>query len=138
PFGEVGLPPGYALKSAMYGTADLRREPLKIAKTDTGELVFTVSAPELKPVAVSGKVEGLEPAVLTQGIARVIMTSPTYAENLSTTVRPDGSFEFLSVFPGNYGAQVSSPTMIAGATNPLPVPLDVTSILAATLNSLPV
>jgi hypothetical protein len=145
PLGEInGLPPGYTLKSAMYGTTDLLRDPLKIAKTDTGELVFTFSALALKPVSVSGKVEGLEAAVLTQGIARIIMASPTDAGNMSTAVRPDGSFEFLSVFPGSYIAQVISPTLNGVAVPPpgitagLPAALGVTGIASVGATGVPV
>ena len=119
PLGEVnGLPPGYTLKAATYGTTDLLRDPLKIGKGDTGELVITLSAPSLKPVSVSGKVEGLDAAVVAQGTTRVVMASQFYAGNLNTTVRPDGTFEFPSVFPGAYTAQVSTPAG-AGAAGSL-------------------
>jgi len=133
PLGDViGLPPGYTLKAATYGTVDLMHESLKVARTDTGELVFTVSA-SLKPVSVSGRVDGLDAAVLTQGIARVIMASPAYAGNLSTAVRPDGSFEFLSVFPGSYVAQVSSPTLTAPPPAGIPAGLPLAAVIATNI-----
>ena len=115
--GELtGVPAGYTLKTAAYGTTDLLRESLRIARTDTGELVLTLSAPTLKPVTVSGKVEGLEAPILAQGIARVVLTSPVYVGGLNTPVKLDGSFEFPSVYPGNYVALVNSPTLINGTT----------------------
>jgi hypothetical protein len=115
PLGEInGLPPGYTLKAVTYGTTDLLRDPLKIAKTDTGELVITLSA-SVKPVSVSGKVAGIDAVVLAQGITRVIMTSPAYAGNADAAVKPDGTFEFASVFPGTYFAQISNPTLTRGS-----------------------
>jgi hypothetical protein len=112
PLGELtGLPAGYTLKAATYGTTDLLREPLKISRKDTAELVLTVTAPTIKPVSVSGKVEGLDSAVLARGIARVMMGSPTFGGSMFAPVKPDGTFEFPSVFPGTYLAQVAAPTL---------------------------
>src|SRR4030095_8346889 len=79
-----------------------------------GELVITLSA-ALKPVSVSGKVDGIDAAVLAQGITRVVMVSPAYAGNINAAVRPDGTFEFPSVYPGSYVAQIPSLTPTRGS-----------------------
>jgi hypothetical protein len=118
-----GLPPGYTLKAATYGATDLMRDPLKVTQADTAELVFTLSAAGLKPVEVSGRVEGLDDEVRIQGAARVVMAAPTYAGNLTAIVRPNGTFEFRSVFPGTWVAQVISPGPGAALPVPLPIPL---------------
>jgi hypothetical protein len=121
PLGEpIGLPPGYTLKSATYGTVDLLRNPLKVTKTDTAQLLLTFSVANAPPVSFSGRVEGVAPAVLTQGAVRVVLTTSTYLVSPSVAVRPDGSFEFPSIFPGNYIAAARVPGLATGGT---PVPI---------------
>lgn len=103
----TNLPAGYVLKSATYGTADLMRNPLKVSKSDTAELLLTVTAPARSPVTVSGRVEGLSPTALSQGSARVTLNATGYVANPVATVKPDGTFEISSVFPGNYTARIT-------------------------------
>ena len=106
------LPPGYTLKAATYGTTDLLRNPLKIDKADTAQLVLTLTAPGVSPVSVSGQVNGLDSGAVTTSNARVILNSASFATNLNALVRPDGSFAFPAVFPGNYSAQVTVPGLV--------------------------
>jgi hypothetical protein len=89
----VGLPLGYTVKSVMYGSTDVLKNPMKIAMTDTLELQI-VLVNSATPVKVSGRVEGAN----TKG--RVTITSPSFT--LSVDVRPDGTFEFPKVYPGSY------------------------------------
>jgi hypothetical protein len=119
PLGElIGLPHGYTLKSATYGTTDLLRNPLKVSRTDTAVLLLSLSGPALSPVAVSGRVSGLSDTALSQGTARAVLDSLTFAVSLNAAIQADGSFEFPAVFPGRYGAQILAPGLLpVGAPN---------------------
>jgi hypothetical protein len=103
----TGLPPGYALKSVIYGSTDLAKAPFKISPTDTAELRITISTPDQPPVKVSGKVSGLDPSMFVRGPIHVSLSAPGYAMALTTQVSPNGSFEFPAVFPGNYTARLA-------------------------------
>ena len=103
----TGLPPGYALKSLIYGSTDLAKAPFKISATDTAELRITISTPDQPPVKLSGKVSGLDPSMFARGPINVSLNAPGYAVALTTQVSPDGSFEFPAVFPGNYTARLA-------------------------------
>jgi hypothetical protein len=96
----VGTPlGGFTLKSFTYGGADLLSSPLVVAATDNAELLITLRAPT--PVSVSGRITGLPS---TNGILLVLMGTP-----LEAMLRPDGSFTFNNVTPGNYQLRVISP-----------------------------
>jgi hypothetical protein len=99
----VGTPSGgFAVKSFTYGGTDLLTSPLVVAAADTAELLITLRAPT--SVSVSGRVVGLP---FTSGILLVLMGTP-----LETLVRPDGSFTFNNVTPGNYQLRVISPLIM--------------------------
>ena len=104
----INLARGYTLKAATYGSTNLLTQPLKITRNDSAEMQLTFSAVS-KPVAVSGRVENMDPAVAASGNAQVIVNSYSFASNLSAEVRPDGSFEFPAMFPGAHVAQVTFP-----------------------------
>jgi hypothetical protein len=126
----TGLPPGYALKSVIYGSTDLAKAPFKISPTDTAELRITISTSDQPPVKVSGKISGLDPSMFVRGPINVSLNAPGYAMALTTQVSPDGSFEFPAVFPGNYTARlagsVSNGTL--AATNVTVAGSDVTGV----------
>lgn len=97
-----GLPPGYSLKSIMYGGADLLRTPLKISPGDSAELLITLTIQGPPPgVSVSGRVTGLPPGQFR----RVALREPTGGDisaALETSIGADGAFTFPKVLPGNY------------------------------------
>src|SRR5688572_23584696 len=45
--GAVTGPAGFSIRSIMYGSTDLLKEPLNIAATDAAELVIVLNAPRL-------------------------------------------------------------------------------------------
>jgi hypothetical protein len=97
----VGLPPGYTVKSFTYGSTDLLKNPLKIATTDPLELQISL-VNSATPVKVSGRVEGVDLNTLAKTPVRITMTSPSFMVPLTVDARPDGTFEFSRVYPGNY------------------------------------
>jgi hypothetical protein len=101
-----GLPTGYAFKSMTYGAVDVMKSPLKVDPSDTSQLLVTVTS-SANPVKVSGRAEGVDETAISRGIARATLTSPSFALPLNTTIKPDGTFEFAEVFPGNYQARLS-------------------------------
>jgi hypothetical protein len=125
--GSIGaasnLPAGYAIKSIMYGTLDVTNSPFKVLATDTGELRITLTGPA-RSFKVSGRVEGLDPLSLSQGAARITLSSQSVVA-LFATVHPDGAFEFPTVFPGTYIARLTAPA--AAGFNQLPKTIPVTN-----------
>jgi hypothetical protein len=97
PAGVTGL----AVRSITYGTTDLLTAPLMVNATDNTELLMTLRAPT--PVSVSGRVVGLPSAA---GYLIVLVGTP-----LEASVRPDGSFTFSNVSPGNYQLRLISPIL---------------------------
>jgi hypothetical protein len=113
----VGLPPGYTVKSVTYGSADLLKTPMKIAATDTLELQI-VLVNSATPVKVSGRIEGVILNTLAKTSVRVTMTNPSFT--LTVDVRPDGTFEFSKVYPGNYRVLAETDTL-QNQRNPIPL-----------------
>jgi hypothetical protein len=97
------VPPGFALKSATYGSLDIQANPIKIAVTDTAELTLSFDSAGVTPVSVSGRVNGLTSATN----ARVFLIANATDGSLDTAVNPDGTFTFPKVFPGQYQARFS-------------------------------
>jgi hypothetical protein len=105
----------YRVKAISYGTVDLLVEPLRVKgePRPNDEIVVTLEAlPEMPAVRVSGKVvnsmnDGTE-------TPRQIMLYDTRRWSLTTTVGPDGRFEFSKVPPGSYAVgtvpHIESPT----------------------------
>src|SRR5215831_5601798 len=96
------LPPGYTLKSIVYGGVDLLRSPLKVGPDDSAELLieFAINGPS-PAVSVSGHVTGIVPGQ----VHRIALREPTAGElaaALETSVGADGAFTFPQVLPGNY------------------------------------
>jgi hypothetical protein len=97
---QVGLPTGYTLKSFAYGSTDVTQFPLKIEETGAAEFVVGIDISRQTPVKISGR---------ARGAAAVSMKSSSYAAPLNAIVAADGSFEFPSVYPGNYALSPTGP-----------------------------
>jgi len=96
-----GLPPGYTLKSIVYGGVDLLRSPLKVGSNDSSELLIELATDGMTAVSVSGRVTGIAPGQ----VHRIALREPTagdLATALETSVGTDGAFTFPKVLPGNY------------------------------------
>jgi hypothetical protein len=101
------IPTAYTVKSILYDSVDLSSAPLKVTARDTAELRVTLTAPEFRPVKVSGRVIGLDAGRIP---IRVFLTDGgrlASAINLQASVLPDGSFEFPEVFPGSYSVRLA-------------------------------
>src|SRR4030095_1890667 len=96
-----GLAPGYAVKGITYGPMDLLKTPMKVSIDDKSQLIVTVTAPSQSPVLVSGRVTGVDPAILSRGGVTLGINAQGYV-GLRTFVSADGSFTFPEVFPGRY------------------------------------
>ena len=104
-----GIPTGYTLKTALYGSTDVTAAPLKVSSTDTDELRLIVTTPNLPPVRVLGRVTGLAPAALRSEPISVQLRSPRFVTWLEASIGADGLFEFPAVFAGDYDARVWNP-----------------------------
>lgn len=113
------LPAGYVLKSAMSGSTDVLREPLKVSSSGfSPSVVITLGVTSPPPwVRVSGRVRdasngplpprlSLDPAnstitsLLASGAPPAILAS--VGDRFETTPEPDGRFEFPTVPMGAY------------------------------------
>ena len=94
------LPPGYTLRSIVYGGVDLLQNPLKISLDDSAELLINLAVNGPSPaVSVSGRVTGMAPGQ----VQRIALREPTgLSAALETSVGTDGAFTFPKVLPGNY------------------------------------
>lgn len=97
------VPPGFVLKSATYGSLDILANPIKVAATDTAELILTFDSAGVSPVSVSGRINGLKSATN----ARISLVATATNAAMDTAVNPDGTFTFPRVFPGQYQARFS-------------------------------
>jgi len=97
-----GLPPGYTLRSIVYGGVDLQRHPLKISSDDSAQLLidFAINGPS-PTVSVSGRVTGISPGQVRR-ISLRESTGGDLSAALETSVGDDGAFTFPKVLPGNY------------------------------------
>jgi len=113
-YGEahVILPPEYSLQSISYGPIDLSTPALvRISGHQSFDLELQVRARDLNPVTVSGRVTGLDPALLASGNVTASMQSSSYAATLSVRVKTDGRYDFPEVFAGSYALTLSGPTL---------------------------
>jgi hypothetical protein len=107
----ASVPAGYTLTSFTYGTADLLKNPMRVAAADTAQLNVGFNASAVKPVNVSGRVTGL----LTTTSVRAVLMNPVLAFT-EASVNPDGSFHFSGIIPGNYNARLSLSGLTAGTS----------------------
>jgi TonB family protein len=109
--------PGYTVKSLTYRSIDLLKDPIKIASTDTEQLLVTLSA-NPSSTGARGDPAGVPPAV-GPGTVTVSATNPTItyqiqpgytdearqariqgAVTVRGVVRKDGTFDSLQVVQG--------------------------------------
>jgi hypothetical protein len=107
------IPTGYSIKALSYGTADLLKEPLRLASSGSGELQVTLVSPKVPRVKVSGRVAGAEPGLTG---ALVTLSSTAIVEIRNVPIGADGTFEIPEVFPGTYSVRASVP-----GTNPISI-----------------
>jgi hypothetical protein len=125
----TNLPAGYTLKSMMYGTTDVLKNPLKVAMSDTAELRVTLTTPNLAPVRVSGKLAGVDDSIFSRGPITATVSGTGNTAALTVPVRPDRSFEFPEVFPGNYSVRVTGGGILNSPNVPVTVVnTDITNI----------
>jgi hypothetical protein len=104
------IPSGYKLTAFTYGSADLTKNMLRIAPTDTSELRVTFDASGVTLVNVRGQVTNL---ITTKGV-RVVLMNPNLGVGFESSVSADGSFAFSKVRPGNYVVRLSLSGLAAG------------------------
>ncbi len=126
-FTSSGLPAGYSLKSVTLGGADVLTQSLKVAAGDSEPITVALAVSSPPPwVKVSGRVTGRN--ATTTPVTGVTMSGVAAGEAMTTSVSPDGSFEFPKVLPGSYtalalpAAALSTPTSLTVGTT------DVTSV----------
>jgi hypothetical protein len=100
------LPDEYRITSITSGTQDLLKETLKVIATESKNIEIRVArraGPAPNEVKVSGSVvDGIagSPAQAERITFCCLNSGP--AERFSSSLRPDGSFEFAGVPPGRY------------------------------------
>jgi hypothetical protein len=100
------LPDEYTITSITSGTQDLLKETLKVVATESKNIEIRVArraGPAPNEVKVSGSVvDGIagSPAQAERITFCCLNSGPV--ERFSTSLRPDGSFEFAGVPPGRY------------------------------------
>lgn len=99
----ASIPAGYKVESFAYGAADLLKNPLHVAVSDTSDIAIAVDATQVKLHNISGKVTGL---LTTQGV-RVVLQGGNLGTGEESPVTSDGSFAFAGILPGNYSARLS-------------------------------
>jgi hypothetical protein len=97
------IPPEISVDSFTYGAADLLKNPIRVALNDTAEMLILVTAVEIKPHSISGKVTGL---LRTDGV-RVVLQGGSLGTGVESPVAPDGAFAFADVLPGTYSLRLS-------------------------------
>jgi hypothetical protein len=95
-----GLPMGYTVKSITYGSANLLRQPLRLAESAAAELAVTLAVdPAIAWGSLRGKVTGLD---LEKGSARIVLNGVSAYARFETTLNADGSFNFARLPQGSY------------------------------------
>ncbi len=107
------IPPGYKIKTLTYGSLDLLKNPIRVAANDTAELNVTFDATGVTLVKVSGRLVGINPALISGSVSLVGSTSslPT----MDAAINPDGTFAFPKVLQGTYTARLTVPGIAATA-----------------------
>ncbi len=109
----------YAVKAFTYGTTDLTKDAVSVSSTDTASLKLTFGP--TTPVTwlkVTGRVTGIDSSSLAVNSLTVTLNGSGLLTSWTSTVKPDGSFEFPKVYPGTYTARITAPnTGSAGNLN---------------------
>lgn len=101
------IPPGYKIKSLTYGSLDLLKNPIRIAADDTVELNVTFDATGVTFAKVSGRLVGINPALISGSVSLTGSTSSLPA--VDAAINPDGTFAFPKVLQGQYTARLVAP-----------------------------
>jgi hypothetical protein len=97
----AGMPVGYSVASIRIGNAEAKG--VNVEKADVSGIVITVAGPN-PPASIRGRITGLPSASLSS--ATVELSGPIVG-TVSTSVRPDGSFEFPTLVAGLYTVRIS-------------------------------
>jgi hypothetical protein len=127
------LPAGYTVEALRYGRLDLLKQPLRVAMSDSAELVVTLKAPRVRRARVTGRVVPYDPSLPTTVIR---LDSGSFVESRTAVVRNDGSFRFTDVMPGNYTltsnlSGTSTPNITVGETDAEDIVIALSSKAAA-------
>jgi hypothetical protein len=139
PLGEYSidvpnLPEGYHVQSitgisAVSGSMDLLSQPLRVRATDQPKIAITIGVSDPPPwVRVRG--------VFTSRDAATPLPKSLSIGSATTSVNPDGAFEFPAVLPGTYNARLTpssdnfTRTITVGKSDPalIEVPLTLPSV----------
>ena len=117
-----GLPPGYFLKSVLYGGQDMARAPVLIDGKSPATTKMTIGyrpVSTLQPTTGRGKLEHLAPELKAAGfsLTSTIPDGPAVIASL----QPDGSFAFPSIPVGAYRAGIVGPAGHASVSSILVV-----------------
>jgi hypothetical protein len=125
-----GLPPGYYLKSAPYGSQDMALAPVRIDGNSATLVKLTVGyrpLSTLQSTTVRGKINSLPPE-LTATSFSLTSTMPG-GPTVVAPIQPDRSFAFPSIPVGAYRAGIVSPAGNASVSSILVVIRDAGSDL---------
>jgi hypothetical protein len=129
------IPSGYYLKSLSAGSVNLLTQPLKLdGANSTVRVAATLAAST--GIRLSGRLRGALdelPDVPTRRISLAGTATETFA---TTTVNPDGTFEFTRLLPGTYAAQVSLTSLVSSSPVVVAVPDKDTSDLEVAIPGL--
>jgi len=108
----------YTVKAFTYGTTDLTKDSASVSTTDTASmnLVFGPTSPAAWS-KVAGRVTGVDSALLTTSPLTVTLNGSGLLTNWTSSVKPDGSFEFPKIYPGTYTVRVLPPANAANNPN---------------------
>jgi hypothetical protein len=96
----TGLPLGYEITSAMFGSTDILRQPMKISGSAAGEIQIRLAVdPAVAWGSVRGRVTGLD---MEKGSVRLVLNSAESFSTFEATINADGSFNFPRVPQGTY------------------------------------
>ncbi|HZI50382.1 MAG TPA: carboxypeptidase-like regulatory domain-containing protein [Terriglobia bacterium] len=125
-----GLPPGYFLKSAPYGSQDMALGPVLVDGKSPATLKLTVgyrALSTLQPTIASGNINSLPPELKAASFS-LTSTMPG-GPTVVAALQPDRSFVFPSIPVGAYRAGIVSPAGHASVSSILVVIRDTVSNL---------
>jgi hypothetical protein len=96
----IGLPLGYNVSSATFGSANILRQPLKIGGSAASEIQVRLAVdPAVSWGSVRGRVTGLD---IEKGSVRLVLNGVDSFSAFETAVNTDGSFNFPRLPQGTY------------------------------------
>jgi formylglycine-generating enzyme required for sulfatase activity len=101
------LPTGISVASISAGSADLSKETFNVGVSQVLPIALALRTAGPSPwVRLSGKVTGA-----IAGTKTIVISGPASAEALTTTVAPNGAFDFPRVLPGEYKVRILPPAI---------------------------